>query len=256
MSLSTGLLSAGFAYFQGIEKWQYYGLFALFATFAVYNGQRLIKSAQLVQTPWLTWVKKHEKVLYLAVFSSALLAVSALFLIGKITLPAVVAIVVGGVISCFYIVRIRGVNMREVAYLKIHLIALTWSIILIVFPLLNENRWNNAVVWAGMAHYAYIVAVTIPFDIRDLKYDRVGQKTIPQVAGVLASKLIAIGLLLAFMAIMIGEFNGLILNPWFYLAIGAQFVLIIFMTENRGDLYCAGLIDGMIALLGFAYLMT
>jgi hypothetical protein len=42
-------------------------------------------------------------------------------------------------------------------------------------------------------------------------------------------------------------------NSVFYFAILAQMILVIFMNERRSDLYCAGLIDGSIALLGASY---
>lgn len=121
--------------------------------------------------------------------------------------------------------------------------------------MLNEGE-SNHLFEIGMAHYAYVLAVTIPFDIRDLKYDLKGQGTIPQLIGVSASKMLAIALLLSSMFIISSLFPILLMQPMFYLAFVLQMGLIVLMSESRSDLYCAGWIDGSIAILGLAYLFA
>ena len=156
-------------------------------------------------------------------------------------------------ISTLYVLKIRGKNMRQIPHLKIHLISISWVAVVIVFPSINESKYE-ALIGSAIAHYLYVLAVTIPFDIRDLKYDMPEQRTIPQVVGVNASKLISIVLLLCFAVIMLCFVEGyLLLNPWFFIAVFAQIALVLFMNEKRSDIYCAGLIDGSIALLGLSY---
>jgi 4-hydroxybenzoate polyprenyltransferase len=220
----------------------------------VYNGQRLIKSAQPTQTPWLNWVQEHEKWLSFAVVSAGILAFGALLLIGNVAWFSLVLLAISSVISFFYVIRVKGINMREIPYLKIHLIALSWIIVLILFPAFNDGVFNESIVWMAIAHYCYVAAVTIPFDIRDLKFDSSSQKTIPQVYGVKTSKLIALGLLAIFSGIMIWQDIDLALSPLFILAVIVQGLFILFMNESKGDIYCAGGIDGAIALLGLCYL--
>lgn len=253
VAISTGVLSAGFCYANNINTWLFYGVFALLSTFAVYNGQRLIKSGQIHKTPWLNWVKKNTKVLYLWVVASSFGALSMLFIIQQFSARAMILLAIMGIVSLLYVVPIKGKNMREYAHLKIHLIAICWSGVLILFPIMNEQLNEASHYWIAFAHYAYIIAVTIPFDIRDLKFDDSSQQTIPQVVGVLASKAIALTLLLAFAFLMIWQNESLGYNPLFFLAVFAQILLILLMNERRGDLYCAGAIDGAIALLGLSY---
>lgn len=255
VAISTGVLTAGFCYSNGIETWMSYGAFALLSTFAVYNGQRLIKSGQIQKTPWLNWVKKNSKVLYLWVVASSFGALSMLFVIQQFSLNAMMLLAFMGVISLLYVVPIKGKNMREFAHLKIHLIAICWSGVLILFPVMNEGVQEATHFWIALAHYAYIIAVTIPFDIRDLKFDASSQQTIPQVVGALASKGIALALMLVFVGLMIWQKESLGYNFLFFIAVFAQVLLILFMTEKRGDLYCAGGIDGAIVLLGLSYFL-
>ncbi len=143
--------------------------------------------------------------------------------------------------------------MREIPYIKIHLIAFSWITVLILFPALNEGIFSESLVWIAGAHYLYIVAVTIPFDIRDLKFDKGSQKTIPQVVGLRWAKVSSLGLLTIFSGVMIWQVPELKVNIVFHLAVIVQVLLTLFMNTSKGDVYCAGIIDGAIALLGISY---
>jgi 4-hydroxybenzoate polyprenyltransferase len=240
----------------GIENWYLYGLFALFSTFSVYNGQRLIKSTHPTQTPWLMWVQRNEKSLYLVTFASGLLTLSCLLLIGNISFGSIILLLVSGIVSLFYVIPVKGIVMREIPYIKVYLIAFTWAVVLILFPMINEGKFQYDVLMHGLAHAFFVIAVAIPFDIRDLQFDRDSQKTIPQVMGAFWAKWLSYFLLWGFIALMILFEPKLMLSPTFYLGVILQFLLIVFMNEKRGDLYCAGAIDGAIGLIGLSYFST
>jgi len=255
VSVSTGLLGAGFCKMMGIDDPEIFGMFAATSTFVVYNGQRLIKSASLFSTPWLHWVSRHKLTLVVFIACSAICSLTALLYWLNISTISLILLTLVGALSIFYIQKIGGRNLRDLPALKIHIISLTWVLVIVVLPLVNGQKLENLVVIAT-AHYCYIVAVTIPFDIRDLKYDEPRQLTIPQLLGVKVSKIVSITLLVIFAVIMIAFLPELMESAWFYLAIVSQAVLISFMNERNGDLYCAGLIDGSIALLGISYYLT
>lgn len=237
----------------GLENWLFYGLFALFSTFSVYNGQRLIKSAHPTQTPWLMWVQRNEKSLYLATFASGLLTLSCLLMIGKISIGSVILLSISGLVSLFYVIPIKGVIMREIPYAKVYLIAITWAVVLILFPMLNENKFEWQVIFHALAHAIFIISAAIPFDIRDVKFDRQSHRTIPQLIGILWAKMTSSLLLILFAAMMLIFTSGLAASPLFLIAVFLQLSLILFMNESRGDLYCAGAIDGAIGLIGLSY---
>lgn len=163
-------------------------------------------------------------------------------------------------ISFLYIFRLKGRNLRDVPNLKIHLIAFAWVSILILFPFLTRFYVTESFIRSFIAliigHYFYVLAVTIPFDIRDLKYDEKNQKTIPQRIGVHGSKLLSIVLLLLGSIFLVGLTPIRSDNYMFYLAIAVQIGLVLGMSTKRSDLYCAGWVDGAIALLGLAYFMN
>lgn len=106
------------------------------------------------------------------------------------------------------------------------------------------------------SHYLYILALTIPFDIRDLQYDSKEYKTIPQQFGVQGSKVIAEIALMMFAALVVMNDQELLKSNLFWLAMIVSGTLIILVKKSNSDWYFAGAIDGSIALLGLSYLMN
>lgn len=254
VSIAIGTLSAGFAFAFQVRFWILYGIFSFFSTMAVYNGQRVFKVKGSKPTPWLVWVDKNKKHLLL-LSTCCLLVALTIFMVLPKTIITLVFLGLTGAVSILYVLEVGGITIRQVPHLKIHLIGLSWSTLVVLFPLTNHSididLWFVFAVF--VAHYLYVLAVTIPFDIRDLKFDAPNQKTIPQVIGVRNSQIVSLFSLVGSALILI--FTGAVdfTNSVFYFAIFAQMILVIFMNERRSDLYCAGLIDGSIALLGASY---
>lgn len=238
----------------GIESWAWYGVFAYASTFAVYNGQRLLKAQDSSPTKWLQWVNRNKYAIGGFVLGHGILGIYTLLFHLTIRLEVIAILVPLGIVSALYVIKIGKQNLRLVPYLKIHLIAVSWAGILVIIPLLNEHVKADLLL-LGIAHFLYVFAVAIPFDIRDLNYDLPSQKTVPQVLGIARAKQLGILSLVVFIGIMISLNNLLITTPLFYLAMASQMMLIGFTNEKRGEMYFAGLIDGAIALLGIAYLV-
>lgn len=155
----------------------------------------------------------------------------------------------------FYVVHIGNINLRSIPFLKIHVIALSWSLLLIAFPIVNEGMEKHISI-PVFSHYLYILALTIPFDIRDLQYDSKEYKTIPQQFGVQGSKVIAEIALMMFAALVVMNDQELLKSNLFWLAMIVSGTLIILVKKSNSDWYFAGAIDGSIALLGLSYLMN
>ena len=243
------MLTAGLAYRTEIENWMIYGVVAALGTFAVYNLQRLAKQRYNYANPWMTWVSKQSRIILIL---SVLAAVSAgIVLVGfeGIDLQWWVfnALVLAG--SVFYVLRLGKTNLREIPGLKIVLIAFTWTYVVYLFPHINSGNQPSALLSTGI--FLYIIAVTIPFDIRDLELDSPRQLTIPQLFGVRGAKFISVLFLnfsfLAF-AIDLGEINTILIFVG-----GIQLLPLLLVNRFSGDRFVAGVIDGMISLTGIMY---
>ena len=254
IALSALALSAGIAHILGLNNYLEYGLFGFSATLCVYNSQRLFKLNANAESPLPAWINKHRALaVVLSIASGAFSAFLFFRLLNGFTLPIFVLMGVAALLSIFYVVKIGQKNIRDISYLKTHSIALTWTLVVAIFPAVNENIFQVEFFAVFVpSQYIYFIAVAVPFDIRDLKYDSPAQRTIPQIVGIRQAKIVTILLL-----------TIVILGMTYYLcavsvmvAIFVQIILIIFITQKRTDNYFSIFIDGSISLLGLAYFMT
>lgn len=90
-------------------------------------------------------------------------------------------------------------GLRSLPGLKLFVIALVWSGVTVLFPLsasdipLHQGEWL-----VFLQRFLLILAITIPFDLRDLQLDEEELATLPQTLGVVASKWVAIFALIVF----------------------------------------------------------
>ena len=93
-----------------------------------------------------------------------------------------------GLIGLLYVIPLVPINgkrakLREVPYLKVFFIAFVVAYLTTIFVVQNLNEPTLWMVF--LMRFLFLVAVTIPFDIRDYGADRVqGIKTLPIVLGI------------------------------------------------------------------------
>ena len=93
-------------------------------------------------------------------------------------------------------------NIRNYSRIKIFIVAFVWASVTVWFPLTINNEidyLNSFLVF--LQRFVFVVAYTLPFEIRDLKYDSIKLETIPQLYGIILTKKIAYFLLILFVAI-------------------------------------------------------
>ena len=142
-------------------------------------------------------------------------------------------------------------RLRDLAYIKIFLIALVWAYLCVAIPLMESGLLQE--------HYfliiekcLFIFGITIPFDIRDMDIDKVENvETIPGKFGAKKSKRYA--LILIVLAIICGfilQFQGLY-QPIPFIGLIMSYIISIALIngsrKDRNDYYYAGWMDGLIA---------
>lgn len=148
----------------------------------------------------------------------------------------------------------RGRRLRDFPYLKIFLIAFSWAWLTVVGPVLQwEQTWNSAVFWMFIERAAFIFAITIPFDIRDLELDQEKEvATLPGRLGIQRAKKVAyaaLGLML-FAATWNTIYGHYSLGVALGLLLSAVLsgLLIYGANAKRHDYYYTGLLDGTMIL--------
>ncbi len=233
-------------------------------TFTTYNGQRLFRLKSKVRSytsvgERLIWVLKHQKALtYTSLFLGLIGGICILF----INPLCWILLIPMGFLSLFYVVPVPIINksLRDTPYLKVLIIAFVWSLIVVGMPILNTPSVKiipSTFLIALLQGFLFIVAITIPFDVRDMKFDRVDQlKTFPLLLGVKGTITVSSLLLLCSLAC----FHLLIPNPIIQigLAIGHLItVAIIALTnEKRGEFFFAGWVESTVILVYLSVQIT
>ncbi|MBA4746733.1 hypothetical protein GO009_10635 [Muricauda sp. TY007] len=112
-----------------------------------------------------------------------------------------VATVVLGVLSALYAVPLlpRAKNLRNLAGLKIYIVAFVWAGFTVLLPVLDAKMtldWDFAVTF--IQRMLLVLVLILPFEIRDMQWDDRGLRTLPQVLGVKNTTRLGVGLILIF----------------------------------------------------------
>ena len=161
--------------------------FVFFATVTSYNYIRLMRKKNIKS--WLSlWLQNNKSYIFL-LSAISLLGVS-IFAI-NLTIKAFLVLLPFTFLTFLYVLPKRisqSLNLRNLPALKIFIIALSWAGITVLFPLIQEGIFNNKVIELFIARFLFVVALTIPFDIRDVIYDAKKLLTLPILIGVQKTK--------------------------------------------------------------------
>jgi hypothetical protein len=174
-------------------------LFVFFATILSYNMIRLVQLDR-INSMTAIWIRAHKKGL-------VLLNIMALFglvyFAFDLNLSGFIALLPFVVATLFYVLPIKNKSsgLRQIPGFKLFLIAISWAGITLYFPIQEadfavSNQWLFFV-----QRFLFVLAITIPFDIRDSQFDLRELATLPQVLGVNKAKIVAIIAVLAFLGI-------------------------------------------------------
>jgi hypothetical protein len=177
--------------------------FVFFSTILSYNFIRFY-NISLFETKITHWIKNHRKSLILL---NILSLIGFFYFFFKLRLEAIYLLLPFFFATIFYIVPVypKQKNLRSVATLKLFLIAFSWAGVTVLFPLIQNEIYFTGEVWVlFLQRFLIILAITIPFDLRDLNYDNIELKTLPQLIGIKKSK--NIGYLATVLFFMLGFF--------------------------------------------------
>lgn len=240
----------------GAMDWHYIR-FVFFATIFSYNFMRLVRINIIIKNDESSrhqLIFKYKTSLWLLSLLSLGLAI---YYISNVNSSIVVYLIILAVISMLYALPVykyrgRWLLLREIPFLKLFLIAVVWAFVTDGLP---------SIISRGELYYThfiervlFVAAITIPFDIRDLKYDSLSIATLPMVVGVRGAKAVAMVLMLVAEVIVFYEYwfvNSISLVS--FLGVYLVYELTVFMiykaNENREERYFTVLIEALPMLL-------
>ncbi len=202
-------LAAGCLTWITLDNWGFKSyttvLFVITSTVLSYNFIRLQRKNELAY-PYQNWINRNNKIISLAMIINAILVLLLFF---QLRFNALMILIPSAVITFFYASKISGKNrltLREVRGIKIVAIALVWSLVTVIFPLLQEQVPTDNNVWITFVQrFLFVFTITLPFDIRDLDLDRKEIKTLPLILGTKLTKYLGYGALFIFILLEFGK---------------------------------------------------
>ena len=174
-------------------------LFVFFATISAYNFVKYF-GADKAHFKDLT---SNVNLIFWVTFCCLILAGYYLIFLN---IEGLALIVVAGVITWFYAfpkspfrLFSKDVgNLRMIPGLKVYLVALVWSLVTFLLPIVENGFDITPVMLISFAQrFLILVVLILPFEIRDLQFDSLKLQTIPQKIGVRNTKLAGFIMILA-----------------------------------------------------------
>ena len=236
--------------------------FATCSTLCLYAVHRIIGIQKLndeFHTDRYTVILKfrHHIVVYAIIGG-----VGALYYGLQLSFSTLLYIAVPVLIGLAYVLPMpgSGKRLRDIDGIKVFLVAFVWAVITCAMPILEYvdfEIWTSDLSYSLLIleRFLFLLAITLPFDIRDLEVDAfTGVETLSAKLGTAGVKIFAIVLTLCcFLLVYLLSLAGI--YSWFHLltlGIGYLLVLLIilFLKKDRPDYYFSGLLDGTLILLG------
>ena len=169
--------------------------FVFFATMLMYGYARKFESPSRIDEPTskLTQWTEANPVLF---WSSSVVGLIGAAWFAQYLTPAAWFWVGGcAILSIIYplqFIKRRTTGLRNIAGLKLFIISSVWAIVTVVLPAVQTGlQLNLNIAWLALQRLLFVMAITIPFDIRDLRIDSPSINTLPYLLGVKRSRFVA-----------------------------------------------------------------
>ena len=147
-------------------------IFVFFSTIVTYNFQRIIRIRKGIKHAREPWLKTNNKTIIFLISIGVAISIYSFL---SFNCKTQIAIICCGIISVLY-----PFGLRMLPFLKVFIISVVWAVTTFLLLVLENNLvfdFNSVMHFLGRLFFVF--AITIPFDIRDLKFDINHLKTIP-----------------------------------------------------------------------------
>ena len=159
----------------------------LFIFFASITGYNFVKYAGIAKLHHLSLAKNLRLIQLFSLFCF----IAMVYLIFQLSGDVLIAGGIMGILTIFYAIPVLGreKNLRSLPGLKIFIIAVVWAGTTVILPLINAGKVLDInLVTDFIQRLMLVVVLTLPFEIRDLNFDKESLGTIPQRLGVRMTK--------------------------------------------------------------------
>lgn len=214
--------------------------FLFFATISGYNFVKYFGLAKFHHRSLANWLRIIQ-------LFSALAFLLMLYYLTTLNSQSLILICIMALVTFLYAVPLipkkyifdEQQNLREVGGLKVYIIALVWSLVTVLLPLLdNDVAFSTDISITLLQRFCLVIVLMLPFEIRDMNYDNLKLATIPQKIGIKKTKIIGWLLLLVFYVLEFFKdelYHYLIVSNLIVVTI--SFLFILFSSEKKSKYY-------------------
>lgn len=233
----------------------HYAVLVFFATLFVYNLQRIFYKKQNAipfQSVRRNWIAENQGAVKLLAFIG-FLGVSVLFFYNDTKIIFYLSPLL--LLSLFYFLPF--IKLRKKAWLKLIVLSLVWTIVTSVVPILlnGEGVIEKNQVLHIATRFCFMIAICIPFDIRDLQVDKSESiSTLPILYGEKKTRAIAIVFMLLYIFLIFLEFFSGMFEIKIFVALLISAIIntvLVFMTNSkRNEYFYTAALDGTMVVQG------
>ena len=232
------------------------------ATLVVYN----LKGIKQVQSNSITlecekgkWIRKNSLTLKLIFISGCIVCFGGLFFLDNLVIYALLPL---GFLSIGYslpiVIKNVRVSLREIAFVKVLLVAFVWTIVVSFLPLINSDEFYSIKWWKVITDFMFLLALAMLFDIKDMKHDRQNNIiTTPLLIGINGTKVLSASIIifrLLLLLLFVG-IQGKYLLGEIIIGVLCLIMVLKIVTDTRLDYFYMLYIDGLMILKSFVLLL-
>ena len=165
--------------------------------FATILGYNFVKYADVLVKSESVYSNKMKGIIALSFFSFCCL----FYFVFQLNFSALLVILVSTLATILYSASIFPIpyfkqlnnGFRNIPVIKVFIIALVWSLVVVLFPVVQLRQQISLDICVNMLEvFLLVIALMVPFEIRDVIYDARTLKTLPQILGVNSTKLLGV----------------------------------------------------------------
>ncbi|MFY0603560.1 MAG: hypothetical protein JXQ93_06390 [Flavobacteriaceae bacterium] len=227
-----------------------------FIFFATISGYNFVKYAGVAKLHHMSLTKNLRIIQIFSLICFLLMC----FYAYRLPLKTLLFFVPFGILTILYTVPFLSgfqKNLRNIAHLKIIVVALIWASVTVLLPIYHSEKAieTNAVL-VSLQRFFIVMALMLPFDIRDLKYDAVSLQTIPQKIGIPQTKRFGLALMLFALTMEFMVAPDATIKNIFMLFFFVTLLFLMRAKENQPKYYSAFWVEAIpifwwLVLLGF-----
>lgn len=195
--VSLGVVALGWVTYLSLNINVNYILLA-FLFFATVTGYNFVKYAEVAGLHHRSLATSLRSIQVFSIFCGV-----GMFIVSfQLPLEVWVACGILGLITLLYAVpfflpstdiQARKGNLRSISSLKIYIIGVVWAGVTVLLPVLENGLLPYSDVWILLVQrFLFVIALMIPFEIRDMGFDPVSLRTLPQVTGIKKAKIVGV----------------------------------------------------------------